>query len=55
MELAIGTILLTVVLSVVIYTLLAFVTGKSGCCGHTNDQGEGGAGRDGSCCGDLKK
>jgi hypothetical protein len=53
MELAFGTILVTLFLGVVIYTLLAFVTGKSGCCGHTQDQG--GAGRDGSCCGDLKK
>ena len=36
MEIAIGTILLTVFLSVVVYSLLAFVTvNKAGCCSHT--------------------
>jgi hypothetical protein len=53
MELAFGTILFTLFLGVVIYTLLAFVTGKSGCCGHAHDQGS--PGRDGSCCSDPGK
>jgi len=54
MEIAIGTILLTVFLSVVVYSLLAFVTGnKAGCCGHTQDPKS--VEEKGSCCSNFKK
>jgi len=44
MGVAIGTLLLTVFIGVVIYSLLAFVSGKTGgCCGQVhNRDGEGG-------------
>ena len=53
MEVAIGTILLTVFLSVIVYSLLAFVTNKGGCCGHTPDQKSDGARS--SCCSNHEK
>lgn len=54
MGIAIGTILLTVFLSVVVYSLLAFVAGdKAGCCSHTQDPKSGE--KKGSCCSDFKK
>jgi len=54
MGIAIGTILLTVFLSVVVYSLLAFVAGnKAGCCGHMQDPNNGE--ETGSCCSNFKK
>ena len=49
MGVAIGTLLLTVLIGVVIYLLLAFVSGeKAGCCGQAHSQN--GEGENPSCC-----
>jgi hypothetical protein len=53
MEVAIGTILLTVFFSVVVYSLLALVTRKGGCCAQTPDQK--GDGARSSCCSNHEK
>ena len=48
-----GNILITLLIGVVIYSLLAFVSRKGvGCCGNTDSQK--GSGKKSSCCNDHK-
>jgi hypothetical protein len=49
-----GNILITLLIGVVIYSLLAFVSRKGGgCCGNT-DSHQKGSGKKPSCCNDHK-